>query len=227
MGALANAIAIVIGGVIGLLLGKRFPERMAKTTLQVLGLFSVTIGLSMAIQTEEFILMLISLAVGAMLGEWLNIEDRLEAFGHLLERRLGVTEQSPAKGFIYASLLFCVGSMAVVGSITEGLRGDRSILFTKAVLDGIVSIPFAAAMGIGVIGSALPIFVYQGSLILLASKLQPFFTPSLVRELTSVGGVIVMGIGINIIGFQKLRVGNFIPALPLILLVLRLRELIP
>ncbi len=225
MGALINAIAIVVGGVVGLLVRKRFPDRIAKTTLRALGLFSVLVGLSMAIQGQEVIMGLISLTLGAMLGEWINIEDRLEKFGVWLEKRLHVVEQSPAKGFIYTSLLFCVGSMAIVGSITDGLTGDHSILVTKAVMDGIISIPFASGMGFGVLGSAVPILLYQGSLTLLASKLQPFFTPIMIRELTSVGGVIVIGIGINVLGLMRVRVGNFIPALPIIILLLYLKAI--
>jgi uncharacterized membrane protein YqgA involved in biofilm formation len=225
MGTIINAIAIIVGGVLGLLFRKGFPERIAQTTLQVLGLFTLVVGLGMAIQGQELIMVLISLALGAALGEWLDIEGRLDRFGSWLEKRLNLTEKSPAKGFIYASLLFCVGSMAIVGSITDGLKGDHSILVTKALLDGIISIPFAASMGIGVLGSALPILLYQGSLTLLASRIQFFFTPDMVKELTSVGGVIVMGIGINILGLQKVRVGNFIPALLLIILVLYLKAL--
>ena len=220
MGTIINAIAIIVGGALGLLFRKGFPERIAQTTLQVLGLFTLVVGLGMAIQGQELIMVLISLALGAALGEWLDIEDRLERFGHWLEERLNLREGSPAKGFIYASLLYCVGSMAIVGSITDGLKGDSSILVTKAIMDGIISIPFAASMGYGVLGSAVPILIYQGGLTLLASKIQFFFTPVMVRELTSVGGVIVIGIGINILGLQKVRVGNFIPALILIVLIL-------
>lgn len=226
MGTIINAIAILVGGALGLLFRKGFPERISQTTLQVLGLFTLVVGVSMAIQGQELIMVLVSLALGAGLGEWMNIEGRLERFGSWLEERLNLTEKSPAKGFIYASLLFCVGSMAIVGSITDGLKGDHSILVTKAMMDGIISIPFAASMGIGVLGSAVPILLYQGSLTLLASKVQSFFTPAMVRELTSVGGVIVMGIGVNILGLQKVRVGNFIPALLLIILLLYLKTFI-
>ena len=225
MGAIINAVAIIIGGALGLLFRKGFPERIAQTTLQVLGLFTLVVGLGMAIQGQELIMVLISLALGAALGEWLDIEDRLERFGHWLEERLNLREGSPAKGFIYASLLYCVGSMAIVGSITDGLKGDSSILVTKAIMDGIISIPFAASMGYGVLGSAVPILIYQGGLTLLASKIQFFFTPVMVRELTSVGGVIVIGIGINILGLQKVRVGNFIPALIFIILFIYLKTL--
>lgn len=227
MGTIINAAAIIIGGGLGLLFRKGFPERISQTTLQVLGLFTLVIGLGMAIQGQQLIMVLISLALGAALGEWLDIEGRLDRFGSWLERQLHATEKSPAKGFIYSSLLFCVGSMAIVGSITDGLKSDPSILITKAIMDGIISIPFAASMGYGVLGSAVPILLYQGSLTLLASKIQFFFTPVMVRELTSVGGVIVMGIGVNILGLQKIRVGNFIPALPLIIVILYLKTFLP
>jgi hypothetical protein len=225
MGTVINAIAIVIGGALGLLLRGRFQERIAQTALQVLGLFTFVVGLRMALQGEEMIMGLVSLALGAMVGEWINIEDRLENLGSWLEGRLHVTQGSPAKGFIYASLLFCVGSMAIVGSITDGLKGDPSILVTKAIMDGVISIPFAAVMGAGVLGSAFPILLYQGGLTLLASKLQAFFTPLMIEELTAVGGVIVMGIGVNILGLKKVKVGNFIPALFLIVLMLYLKGL--
>ncbi len=223
MGTLINAIAIVAGGTLGLLFRKRLPERVAQTTLQVLGLFTLVVGLSMAIQGIELILILVSLAAGAILGEWINIEDRLEMLGVWLEKKLHITEGSPAKGFIYASLLFCVGSMAIVGSITDGLKGDPSILITKAMMDGIISIPFAAGMGYGVLGSSLPVLLYQGSLTLLAWKLQSVFTPEIIREITSLGGIIVMGIGINILGLQKIRVSNMIPALVFIVVILYLK----
>ena len=223
MGTVINAIAIVIGGALGLLFRKGFPERVSQTALQVMGLFSMVVGLTMAIQGKELILVLISLVLGAVLGELINIEGRLDKLGSSLEKRLQLKEKTSAKGFIYTSLLFCVGSMAIVGSITDGLKGDHSILVTKAMMDGIISIPFAASMGIGVLGSSVPILLYQGGLTLLAWKLQSFFTPSMIGELTSVGGVIVMGIGINILGLQKVRVASLIPALPLIILVLYLK----
>ena len=220
MGTIVNAITILVGGALGLLMREKFPERIAQTALQVMGLFTMLVGISMALKGQELILVLVSLASGAMLGEWLNIEGKLDNFGEWLEKRLKVSEGGPAKGFIYASLVFCVGSMAIVGSIADGVQGDHSILFTKAMMDGIISIPFAAGMGFGVLGSAFSILLYQGGLTLLASQLQPLFSLEIIRELTSVGGIIVMGIGINIMGIQKIRVGNFLPSLLIIIVIL-------
>jgi len=223
MGTIVNVIAILAGGALGLIFRRRFPERVARTAMQLMGLFTLLVGIKMALPSEDLILVLISLALGAMVGEWIDIEGRLDKFGGWLERRLKMTEDSPAKGFIYASLVFCVGSMAIVGSIADGVNGDHSILFTKSMMDGIISIPFAASMGAGVLGSALPILLYQGTLTLLAGQLQPFFTSVIIREMTAVGGVIVMGIGINIMGIYKIKVGNFLPALLLIIFAVMLK----
>jgi uncharacterized membrane protein YqgA involved in biofilm formation len=220
LGTIVNVITILIGGTIGLLMRNRFPERIAQTALQVMGLFTFLIGVGMGLKGNQQILVLISLALGAMLGEWIDIEGRLERFGVWLEQKLNVTEGSPSKGFIYASLVYCVGSMAIVGSIADGVKGDASILFTKSMMDGIISIPFAAGMGWGVLGSALPILIYQGGLTLLAVQLQPFFNDLIINELTAVGGVIVMGIGINILGIHKIKVGNFLPSLLIIVILM-------
>jgi uncharacterized membrane protein YqgA involved in biofilm formation len=210
MGTIINVITIILGGLIELFFRERFPERIAQTALQLMGLFTLVVGIQMALQGKELILILISLAGGAVLGELIRIEDRLDRLGKWIEKSLKVTEGSPAKGFIYASLVFAVGSMAIVGSITDGVGGDYSILLTKAMMDGIISIPFAAGMGPGVLGSAVTILVYQGSLTLMAKGLQSFFNPVVINELTAVGGVLVMGIGINILGLQKIKVANFL-----------------
>ena len=217
MGTIINVGTIIVGSLIGLIFRERFPERITQTALQVMGLFTILVGIQMAVQGQRPILILISLAGGAILGEVIRIEDRLDHFGKWLEKRLKVTHGSPAKGFIYASLVFAIGSMAIVGSIADGVSGNHSILVTKAMMDGIISIPFAAGMGSGVLGSAATILLYQGSLTLLARGLQSFFSPEMITELTAVGGILVMGIGINILGLQKIKVANFLPALFLVI----------
>ena len=222
MGTIINVGAIIIGGLIGLIFRDRFPERITQTALQVMGIFTILVGIQMGLQGREPILILVSLAGGAILGEIIRIEDRLDNFGKWIEKQLKVTQGSPAKGFIYASLVFAVGSMAIVGSVADGVRGDHSILVTKSMMDGIISIPFAAGMGPGVLGSAVTILVYQGSLTLLARELQSFFSPEVITELTAVGGVLVVGIGINILGLQKIKVANFLPALAVIIALILL-----
>lgn len=224
MGTIVNVIAIVIGSLLGLAFQGRFPERYSQSVLKVAGLFTVVIGLKMALQGQELILVLISLALGAVLGEWINIEDRLERMGQRVETRFKVSANSPAQGFISTSLIFCVGSMAIVGSIADGVKGDASILYTKAVMDGVTSIAFASCMGIGVLGSALSVLVYQGGITLMAMQLKPIFIPEVVRELTAVGGIMIMGIGVNITGMQKVRIGNLLPALAVIIGIVWLKQ---
>jgi uncharacterized membrane protein YqgA involved in biofilm formation len=224
MGTIVNVIAVICGSLIGLAFRGRGPERSTLALLQVMGLFTFLIGTSMALQGRQMILVLISLVLGTVIGETLRIEEGLERLGQGLERRFKVTAGSPAKGLIYASLVFCVGSMAIVGSITDGIEGDHSILYTKAVMDGVAAIPFASTMGPGVLGSAGTILVYQGALTLLAAQLKPFFNAEMVRELTAVGGVIIMGIGLNILGLQKVKVGNLLPALFIIIFIIYLKN---
>jgi uncharacterized membrane protein YqgA involved in biofilm formation len=178
----------------------------------------------MALQGRQLILCLVSLVIGTAVGEAVNIEAGLDGFGQRLERRFRLAEGNAAKGLIYASLFFCVGSMAIVGSIVDGIKGDHSILYTKAMMDGIASIPFAATLGIGVLAAAVPVLLYQGGLTLLAGLLKPLFNPELIRELTAVGGVIIIGIGINIFGLQKVRVGNMLPALLLIVIIIGIKR---
>jgi uncharacterized membrane protein YqgA involved in biofilm formation len=220
LGTIVNVIAVICGSLIGLAFRGRVPERFTQTVLQVMGLFTFLIGVSMALQGRQLILVLVSLVVGTAIGEAINIEDGLASLGRRVEKRFKVTEGSPTQGLIYASLVYCVGSMAIVGSIADGIRGDHSILYTKAVMDGIISIPFASTMGVGVLASASSVLLYQGSLTLMAGLLKPLFSPEMIRELTAVGGIMIMGIGINILGIQKVRVGNMLPALLIIILII-------
>lgn len=220
MGTIVNVIAVVIGSLIGLAFKDKVPERITQTVLQVMGMFTLIIGIGMALQGREMILVLISLVLGTVIGEAINIEARLDGLGGKLEKRFKLTEGSPTKGWISASLVYCVGSMAIVGSIADGVKGDHSILYTKAMMDGIVSIPFASTMGVGVLASAGSVLFYQGGLTLLAGLLKPLFNPEMIRELTAVGGIMIMGIGVNILGWQKMRVGNMLPALVVILVII-------
>jgi uncharacterized membrane protein YqgA involved in biofilm formation len=224
LGTIVNALAVIAGSLIGLAFRGRVPERMTQTVLQVMGLFTLSIGLSMALQGRQIVLVLLSLVLGTVVGEAVNIEAGLEGLGGRLEKRIKITKGSPAQGWVYASLVYCVGSMAIVGSIADGIKGDHSILFTKAVMDGIISIPLAAAMGVGVMASAGSVLLYQGSLTLLAGWLKPLFSPEMIREVTAVGGIMIMGIGVNISGWQKVRVGNMLPALVIILLVIGIKN---
>lgn len=220
-----NCGLILLGSLLGLLLRDRISARFTAIVTQCLALCVLGIGFSSAIGTENTLCVIVCVVLGSLLGEALRIEERLDDFGNLLRSRLirGGGEHSRfTEGFVTASVLFCVGAMAVMGSIEAGVNGNYSILISKSVIDGITAITFAAAMGIGVAFSAIPILIYQGGLTLLASFVAVFLTDSMITEMSAVGGIIIVGIGINMLGFtaKKLKVGNMLPAIFLPLLYL-------
>jgi uncharacterized protein len=213
IGTLVNVLAIVAGSLIGILFNKSIPERMRVIVFQALGLCVLLIGMQMALQAEGLIALLFSLLLGAVTGEWLDLEKRLEQVGGRLKQRFGSSDSRFTDGFVTSSLIFCVGSMAVVGALDDGIRGDSTILFTKSILDGVASIPLASIYGIGVAFSALPILLYQGSITIVASQAQSFFTGEIVLQMTAVGGLLIMGIGVNLLGIMRLKITNMLPAL--------------
>jgi uncharacterized protein len=213
IGTLVNVLAIVAGSLIGTLFHRSIPERMRLIVFQGLGLCVLLIGMQMALKTEGLIALVFSLLLGAVTGELLDLEKRLEQVGGRLKRRFGSNDNRFTDGFVTASLIFCVGSMAVLGSLDDGIRGDHTILFTKSILDGVASIPLASTYGIGVAFSALPILLYQGGITLAAAQAQGFFTSEIVLQMTAVGGLLIMGIGINLLGIIRLKITNMLPAL--------------
>jgi uncharacterized protein len=213
IGTLVNVLAIVAGSLIGILFNKSIPERMRVIVFQALGLCVLLIGMQMALQAGGLIALLFSLLLGAVTGEWLDLEKRLEQVGGRLKQRFGSSDSRFTDGFVTSSLIFCVGSMAVVGALDDGIRGDSTILFTKSILDGVASIPLASIYGIGVAFSALPILLYQGSITIVASQAQSFFTGEIVLQMTAVGGLLIMGIGVNLLGIMRLKITNMLPAL--------------
>ena len=218
-GTLINVITIIIGSLLGILFGSKLPERIRNTVISVLGLFTLALGIQMFLKTSNSLIVLIALLIGAILGEWWRIEERLEHFGKKLQgsfaRSLKNQDLSRfVEGFLAASILFCVGPMAILGSIQDGLSGDFSLLTTKAIMDGFAAMAFAASMGIGVAFSSIPIILFQGGLSLLAVQAQPFITTPMINEMSAAGGVILVGIAIsNILGIRKIRSANFLPAL--------------
>jgi hypothetical protein len=218
VGTLLNIVAVLIGGFLGLQLGGRLPERVRSTVISGLGLFTLVFGIKMFLDTKNEIVVLGAILIGGLLGEWWQIEDRLQRLGGALEKRFdqGSGEQSNrfVRGFLTASLVFCVGPMTILGSIQNGLSGDYSILAVKAVLDGFAALAFASSLGIGVLFSTLIILVYQGGLALLAGQVQSIVTQSMMVEMNAAGGVILTGIAISsLLEIKKIRVGNFLPAL--------------
>lgn len=239
-GTIINIITVLIGGALGIVFGARLPERVRQTVIAGLGLFTAAIGLQMFFKTGNPIVVLISLLIGGLLGEWLRIEDGLRELGNLLERRF--TKPSPVaeelagtsragketnfiKGFLTASLVFCIGPMTIIGSIQDGLTGDYNLLAIKSVLDGFASLAFASTLGIGVLFSTLVILVYQGGLSLLAFQAQALISTEMMNELTAAGGVLLLGVAISsLLEIKPIRVGNFLPALiiaPLIVGILQ------
>lgn len=228
-GTLLNMLTVLIGGTIGLLIGARLPERVRLTVIAGLGLFTAAIGFKMFLDTGNPIIVLCSLLVGGILGEWWRIEDGLRNLGAFFERKFMRNPENQQgsrfiQGFLTASLVFCVGPMTILGAIQDGLSGDYSLLAIKSVLDGFAAMAFASTMGIGVLFSITVIFVYQGGISLLAAQAQALTTPAMMNEMNAVGGVLLIGIAISsLLEIKKIRVGNFLPALliaPLVVAIL-------
>ncbi len=212
-GTLVNGAAIVLGALAGVMIGKLIPERFNEITMQGLGLAVLLIGLQMALQSRQVLLLIISLVIGGLVGEWAKLEDKLHNVGKWLEKYFGNGRSPVARAFVYATLIYGVGAMAIMGALESGLLGRHQILYTKSILDGVTAVVFASTMGIGVAFSALPVIIYQGAIALLANGLSFFLTDAVVTELTAVGGILIMGIGINVLQLRNIKVGNLLPAL--------------
>ena len=229
-GTLLNIATVIIGGVLGLIFGARIPDKLKATVIAGMGLFTAAMGIQMFLKTENPLIVLGSLLIGTLLGEWWRIEDGLHNLGKWLEQRFSRTENDESnkfvRGFLTASLLFCVGPMTILGSIQDGLTGDYNLLAVKSVLDGFASLAFASTLGVGVIFSTIIILVYQGGISLLAGQLDAIVTPAMMNELTATGGVILLGLAISsLLEIKKISVGNMLPALavaPLVVWVLNI-----
>lgn len=220
IGTLVNVGAVVVGSLLGNLMGARIPERVRGTVVTGFGLFTLGYGLQMFIKTENALVVVGAILIGSLLGEWWQIDQRLARLGVWLEARFnngGGDNQSSSrfiKGFLTASLVFCVGPMAILGSIQDGLTGDSSILVVKAILDGFAALAFASTLGIGVIFSAALLLVYQGAITLLAVQMQAFVTEAMIIEMSAAGGLILVGLTIgSLLELRPIRSANFLPAL--------------
>ncbi len=229
-GTFLNIATVILGSILGLIFGARIPDKLKSTVIAGMGLFTAAMGLQMFLNTENPLIVLGALLIGTLLGEWWRIEDGLHRLGEFLEQRFSREEDDGSnrfvRGFLTASLLFCVGPMTILGSIQDGLTGDYNLLAVKSVLDGFASIAFASTLGIGVAFSAIIILVYQGGISLLAGQLDAIVTPSMMNELTATGGVILIGLALSsLLEIKKIRVGNMLPGLavaPLIVWVISL-----
>lgn len=223
LGTIVNVAAIVLGAFLGIFLRKGIKEQYKNTIMDGIGLCVLVIGIMGAIETDNIILVIGSMVLGSLIGEKINIDSRLERLGTNMEKRFGKGDSNFSKGFITSSLVYCVGAMAIVGSLESGLTGNHETLFAKSMLDGITAIIFASTLGIGVAFSVIPLFIYQGSITMLASFVKDFLTPEVINEMSAVGGILIMAIGVNILGLKKLNVANMLPAIfvPLIYLTIR------
>jgi uncharacterized protein len=218
LGTIINSLAILIGGTLGTWLGHRFPQRMQETIFASLGLFTMVIGFSSAIVTGNPLIPLGSLVVGALLGEWMQLDKLLERFGQWLQRRFARSSSASEanrfiEGFVTASLVFCIGPLAIQGAIEDGLTGDITLLAIKSVLDGFASLAFAATLGPGVIASLIPVFLFQGGISLLASMGAGVFTEPMMNEMTAVGGIVLLAISLRLLELKQIRAANLLPAL--------------
>ena len=214
-GTIVNVVAIFLGCSLGFILKSKFPEKIGKIVMQALGLASLLIGIQMALKTDNILLVIFSLVIGGVIGEMIGIEEGLERFGERVKLKFtsNATSERFVEGFVTASLLYCVGSMAIMGALKEGLSGNPDILYTKSLLDGLTSIAFTAAMGIGVLFSVIPVFLYQGGITLLAQLIKDFLSPEIINEMTAVGGILILGIGFGLLEIKKIKIGNLLPSI--------------
>ncbi|WP_164670553.1 DUF554 domain-containing protein [Virgibacillus doumboii] len=217
-GTLVNGACIIAGSLIGLFFTK-IPEKYKETVMHGIGLAVILIGMQMAFSTESIIVVLLSLLTGALIGEFIQLEEWLNRLGNWIGRRFATTNDniSVAQGFITASLIFVIGALSVIGALDSGLRGDHEVLITKGVIDGFVALVLTTTLGFGVIFSVIPVILYQGSIALLATQIEKWlpetFLNGLITELTAVGGLLIVAIGLNLLKLIQIRVGNLLPSI--------------
>lgn len=222
-GTIVNSAAIVAGSIAGLLLGKFIPERFSDAMEKGAALCVLYIGVDGMLAGENTLVAILSISIGAILGELLQLDEHMHQLGDWVERKFGGkgSKTSLSDGFVTASLLFCVGAMAIMGALDSGLTGDHSTLYAKALLDGIISVVYASTLGIGVALSAIPIFLYQGAIALGASFLAPYLTEAVILEMKCVGSILILGLSLNMLGLTKIKVMNYVPAVFLPILLCR------
>ena len=221
LGTLVNVIAIICGSLLGLLFRKGIPDNYKEIIMSGIGLSVILIGVKSALSSDQLLIVIFSVIIGAAIGEFLRIEAKLEALGTYFERGLASKSSdtgSFARGFVTASLVFCVGSMAIVGALESGLTGNHQTLFAKSILDGVTSLIFASSLGVGVLFSSIPVLLYQGAITLTAVFMKNFLVAETISQMTSVGGLLILAIGLNLLGITKIRVGNLLPGIFLPLL---------
>lgn len=217
-GTIANVAAVLLGSALGLLIGNKLPQRIVNTVFQAIGLFTAVIGLSMALKSEQMLLVVFSLILGAILGEWMQLDASVERLSGKVRTVFKIGNPRFSEGLMTSFLLFCMGAMTIVGAIEEGMGKGSEVLLTKSMMDGFSSLALASALGIGVLFSVVPMLLYQGGITLLAYWLGDFIADAIVTELTAVGGILLIGLAINILEIKKIKVMNMLPSLILIII---------
>ena len=214
LGTIVNTIAIIVGALIGIFLKKGLPDQLADALMKGLGLCTLYLGISGSLKGENSLILIISIVIGTLIGESLKLEDKIGSFGNWIEKKFKKDGQttSIAQGFVTSSLVFCVGAMAIVGSLQSGLQGNYEMLFNKSMLDFVAAIIFASTLGVGVVFAAGFVFVYQGAITLLARWIAPFLSDNTIAEMTCVGSVLIIGLALNMLGITKLKIMNYVPA---------------
>lgn len=226
IGTIVNSIAIILGCIIGLFLKDRLPKRVGVILFQGIGLTTLMLGIQMAIQAKEILMIILSMVLGGIIGEIIDIQKRLDGLGNHIKSIFKSQEGKDnfTEGFIAASLLYCIGSMAVIGAIEEGMTGNPDILLAKSALDGISSIVFTASLGIGVLFSAIPVFLYQGTITQIANLTKNLITTNMINEMTAVGGILIIGLAFGILEIKKIKVANLLPSLLIIVVFIAIKN---
>ncbi|MGA4497946.1 DUF554 domain-containing protein [Bacillus bombysepticus] len=217
LGAVVNGICIIFGSLLGKLFS-RIPENMKGTIMHAIGLAVTVLGLQMALKSENFLVVILSLVIGTVIGEWLQLEEKLKNLGDWLENKVGSKGKgSISEGFVTATLIFAIGAMGILGALDSGIRGNHNILFTKAIIDGFISIILTTTLGIGVVFSAIPVVLYEGGIAVFATQINSFVPKELMNqfivEMTATGGIMISAIGLNLLGFIKIKVANLLPGI--------------
>lgn len=215
LGTIINCITILLGCLLGFIAKGKIPERIGNTIMSGLALCTIYIGISGALQGEDTLQIIICIAIGALIGESIDIDNKLNNLGRLLEDKVNKKDNkgSIADGFVASSLLFCVGAMSIVGALESGLKGEYSTLFAKSILDGISSIIFTSTLGIGVIFSVFTVLIYQGGITLCAGAMSVFLSEVVISNMTAVGGILILGLGLNMLKVTKIKIANLLPAI--------------
>ncbi len=218
IGTIINVVAIILGSFIGLLFHSKVPEKFIKIAFVGIGIFTLVLGFKMALESNEALFMVFSIIIGSIIGEALDLDKRLNDLSNGLKKRLGNENDNFSNGLITAFLLFCTGSLTILGAIQEGVEGTYELLMTKSLMDGFSSIALASTLGVGVLFSVIPLVLYQGGLTLAAGQLQEYLTTPMITEISAVGGLLLIALGLNILELKEIKVTNMLPSLIIIVL---------